>query len=37
MELRLGCRASLVLVILVLTLSGLRVDAQSRAGKDISC
>uniref|UniRef100_A0A8C7IES3 Collagen type XXII alpha 1 chain n=1 Tax=Oncorhynchus kisutch TaxID=8019 RepID=A0A8C7IES3_ONCKI len=32
MELRLGCRASLVLVILVLTLSGLKVDAQSRAG-----
>lgn len=34
MELRLGCRMTLVLVILALTLSGERVEAQ-RAGKTI--
>ena len=36
MGLRLGLRFSLVMVILALTLSGERVEAQSRAGEDIN-
>lgn len=35
MELRVGFRITQVLVILALTLSGERVEAQSRAGKSI--
>ena len=36
MGLRLGLRFSLVMVILALTLSGERVEAQSRAGEAIN-